>query len=276
MLTITENEYLNLISLSGITDLLHLVKEQVPVSNRAAFTTTVLENSDNCRDFSKPWTEGINAVNEVLKVIPKFKLPSTRRKRIKSSVGHSLDIHEVNNGNLAKAWESTKKTQASNVNMRKNNVTIVINIGCNSGVPTSEKVWSAATALAVAKALILSGRNVEVIAAKRTSKVYNNHKDLLLFFPVKHFKEMLTVEELITPMGDASWFRRYVVPCTDLIDKKRSSRHYGSSESELEIEEQAKEYFHNSLILEFPRTITSKDSALRYIKTLTSFFNGDK
>lgn len=161
----------------------------------------------------KGWSEGVSIARKLIRKFEVPSLPHFRRKRIKSSQGHALDIHAVYRGDLSRAWESSKREQIRNCAMR-GYVNIIIDVGVNSSSDNNKYFWRGACGCILAEALINSGRNVRIIAVDCTSEIadsfiFPDSKKLIVAVVIKKFQECFDINKLFSFTALSGFLRYY-------------------------------------------------------------------
>jgi len=134
-----------------------------------------------------------------------------RRKRRRADMGNSVDIHDVRQGRLDRAWEQTYKVERETPTRRK--VHIVVNLATSAGISCNDALWRGAVALRLHDMLVRRGKHVSMYAGavwrgnyrRRSGREINVYN-----VPIKQSQFMLSREHLAMQVS-ASFSRLYVM-----------------------------------------------------------------
>ncbi len=161
------------------------------------------------------WSEGAKKGLEVLGDIKAPTLPSIKRKRCRGATGHTINMTSVYNGNLDKAWCTTKKQTNLGRKKASGNVNIVIDIAANCNNSAEKFFWRGAVGCVLARALQKSGRNVAIYVAARangialdTSRPGGAYTQTLI--KIKEYGMPIALDFLFASSALAGFFRYYV------------------------------------------------------------------
>jgi len=185
------------------------------------------------------------------------KLEVAKRKKIKGSHGDEIDIHNVYQGNLDKAWTRTKRIEASS---KLHLATLFIEIGDNWSVDYKESLWRAAVAARLVRELENSGKSVKVIVGACTSNTYINcSKETTLSITVKEYGSKLSMERLAA-MTHLGFFRVFGFAAFSAQDKYEVSSGLGSS----------KQLERHNIPLQFKSQVESGSTKMVFIRRSNS------
>ena len=167
--------------------------------------------SGGCKAFQatmgKGHPEGVEAIRKLSRQMAgKIIRPKVmRRKRSRGREGDEIDIHSVYSGNLDRAWSQMKR--APRVGKKK--VTLLVQVGANSGTNASDMFWGPAAALALSEELTKARYAVEIIAVQPADGVFPNlgGRGYVGLIRIKNFNEPININSLsIMTLGG---FHRY-------------------------------------------------------------------
>jgi hypothetical protein len=114
------------------------------------------------------WPEGVEKLEAGLSGLSVPTKPvSTKRRRMRSDQGDSVDMGRVWSGQLDKAWERCERREMRN----SRSVSIVCDVWATWTVPSEVLFWRGAAALKLADLLTQAGYSVEIIAVSASTDV---------------------------------------------------------------------------------------------------------
>lgn len=166
------------------------------------------------------WSDGYKIGMAAIGSFQSPRLPQYKRKRIKSSQGHAIDIHAVMAGNLDRSWEASVKEYTNSLSM-KGHVNILIDISSHGGVSGPQFFWRGAVGCILAKALIESGRHVRIMACDSTTGLGSKacYNVINIVTVIKEFTSMLDMNRLFSMTALAGFYRYYFFKACLLIDE---------------------------------------------------------
>lgn len=152
------------------------------------------------KEVAKPlWEPAMNKQKMISAPINKVaaaRVTKRRRKRIRGDYGNELDIHEVNQGRVDRAWTRTKFVDRE-VHESKH-VTILVNASMSAMVKASSAEWRTAALLQIHDELVRMGKSVEVAVYWSTKGSFRDSGTNINFFyiPVKKAGQSLSRKHL--------------------------------------------------------------------------------
>jgi len=143
---------------------------------------------------------GTNTVNGKVSTVSKSK-----RKRRKGRQGDELDIHQVYNGNLDKAWsESYRVTQDKKHSL----VTLILDIGGNAFENVTDSLWQAAVAYKLVEDFTKAGKSTKIVIAMAGHDPFVGAREKVLTCSInaKNYNERITSSRLAS-MTHLGYFR---------------------------------------------------------------------
>ena len=124
-----------------------------------------------------------------------------RRKRVRGDFGNEVDIHEVRQGRMDRAWTRTKfvdrETQGSK------NVLILLNASMSVMITPNQSEWRSATLMAINDALVKMGKSVSISLMWSSQGVYRDAQaDGELCF---HYAPLKTSDSYMSPKHLATY-----------------------------------------------------------------------
>lgn len=153
------------------------------------------------------WPEGVKRMREALDQMQQIPAPvNTRRRRVWTDQGDSVDIHRVNSGRLDVAWQRCQRRTSSAVRT----VRLMANILDNCNAKASETFWRGAAVLKLADLLTEAGYSVE-IAGAFSSVTYDDRRGnrMLDSITVKAASAPLDVDALAATLCLTGFARVY-------------------------------------------------------------------
>ncbi len=157
----------------------------------------------------KPWTDGIEIVEQMLKDIADEKLPKpySRRRRLRwnDEDGLELDIDRLRSGQPY--WRRAQREASPG----PTTVTILTDISTPSSRPSASILWRGAAAIALTRMLELAGYSVELRAFNHCTDAYPRATDnnVLIDYRVKRADRKLNITSVVNAVS--GWFYRTVV-----------------------------------------------------------------
>lgn len=138
---------------------------------------------DSGADFIKRVENGWPALTESVKqmaneltfkpdVLPPMLTQSMRRKRTRGDTGTDLDIHAVYQGQLDRAWSTTRRDLQ---NVRRRAAHVYLHIGGSGADSAADSRWRAASAYRICEIFQRSGFSVEITVGATADNVYSRH-----------------------------------------------------------------------------------------------------
>lgn len=149
------------------------------------------------------WPAGCKRVIELSNKIRLQPATSIRRKITRGESGEHLDMAEVYQGRLDKAWSSKKRKQPG-----VRSIAIAIQLGDNCGIEANIMYWRGACCLALAKNFMSAGYAVQIVGYTLTRRGYDDVKEYFCeMFPIKQYQDDLNLNTLATAICCAGFFR---------------------------------------------------------------------
>lgn len=145
------------------------------------------------------WPEGLERATRELDKIELPRLPSMRRKRMRGPDGDSLDIHRVNNGDLDRAWHTTKREPR--LVHAGGKITLAVNYTVSAKQLPDEIFWRGALVAFLTDALERTGRRVQIVAHDHVyhfTEKLNSSYELCNSITVKHFHQPMTLDKIMS------------------------------------------------------------------------------
>ena len=196
-------------------DLWHSLIRSRPESENSRWYGT--KNISELRNFVElyGWEEGAKKGLQLLGDIKAPSLPSIKRKRSRGATGHTINMTSVFNGNLDKAWSTTKKVTNSGRKKATGNVNIVIDIAANCNNSAEKFFWRGTVGCVLARALQKSGRNVAIYVCARAHRCAFDYdlpgrEYVQTLIKIKEYGMPLAIDFLFASSALAGFFRYYV------------------------------------------------------------------
>jgi len=206
--------------------------DEVPEQNQGVFNTTVLRINDQpslgwwgvhggCKGVEEAllngWPQGTKKMREALGKVEVPALPTMRRKRTRGASGDFVDIHRVNTGQLATAWDRMERKQS--LSHTRSHVTIAVDLTANGDMSAEQGVWRGVAAMAIADAAQRSGRQVRIIACDGTigNCTQRSCNGLDISVTVKKYTEQIGLDMLAAIVALLGTYRLYffkAITCT--------------------------------------------------------------
>lgn len=123
----------------------------------------------------------------------KDKIKAKRRKPEYRGAGDELDIHRVYQGQLDKAWRTTKIVEHDKSTKY---ITLFVMINGNGTMSCEETLWRAAAACLLYEDLQKAGKTVQIVVGGPSTQVTNSHHSMCVSIVAKRFNEKLSLERL--------------------------------------------------------------------------------
>lgn len=135
----------------------------------------------------------------------------SKRKLKKTNFGDELDIHQVYQGNLERAWRTTERVTQD---QKHNLVTLLVDIGGNWGESADKSLWRAAVVSLAVDELQKAGKTVQVVVGDCGDGSYRKcpYRYLNLSINVKRYNEYLSLPRLAS-MCNLGFFRVFGFAC---------------------------------------------------------------
>lgn len=170
------------------------------------------------------WKDGLEKMQERLKVLHPPAAKDIRRRRIRSDVGDTLDIHRVYAGRFDVAWERRKR-QAS---PGRRVVRILCALAAASYVRPEQLFWRGAVAVILARALEKAGYRVEIVAFEVNKACFDGDGDKTYAWTVtiKRADQSMSLERLALLLAHPSTLRTMMFGARN-SHPVRVRHHYG-------------------------------------------------
>lgn len=209
------------------------------------------------------WSEGVAAMGKV--DMPTVAAARTfKRTRRRGEFGYTIDMDDVRNGNLYRAWTRAERGSATG----PRNVTILANVGCNAGIRAEQLMWRGVAYLVLADALTNAGYNVRVIigtgtAGVNTARTFNTASTCT----VKDFDEPLNIDTLATACAMAG-VKRYLFHRLQYPDTGEQSYGLGYTDDTVlrDAAERDIKVDSNDMLLFAPSSILDRHAALAWVR----------
>lgn len=209
------------------------------------------------------WSEGVAAMGKV--DMPTVAAARTfKRTRRRGEYGYSIDMDDVRNGNLHRAWTRTERGSATG----PRNVTILANVGCNAGVRATQLMWRGVAYLVLADALTNAGYNVRVIIGTGTAGVNAERTfNTCSTCTVKDFDEPLNIDTLATACAMAG-VKRYLFHRLQYPDTGTQSYGLGYTDDSVlrDCAESNIKVDGNDMLMFAPSSILDQRAALAWVR----------
>ena len=149
------------------------------------------------------WGYGMKQVETMTSKIKMPALESVKRKTVRGRNGDNLDIHRVNRGEFDRAWSKRKRMSRAT----KKRFTLTANIGANCDVDSSVLFWRGVATVSLAKALIVAGHAVEIVAFTSNNQLTKENAQMFHTVTVKTFDSPLNLASLVAVICLAGFFR---------------------------------------------------------------------
>lgn len=124
-----------------------------------------------------------------------FRQHKRKRKRVKRDHGNSLDIHEVMQGRVDRAWDGLK-FETREVQANKN-IHLIINCSLNAGITADMAQWRSAAAIAIHDELVRQGKSVAVYMVRTSQNMFEGYSGInTLMVPIKRLGQYMSVEHM--------------------------------------------------------------------------------
>jgi len=204
-----------------------LLKAEPPAQNKELFDAVYTDHSERGARWYGPgnqsakdvldhaaygWDEGYKILKPMIakldvddRVMEELaRVKKRRRRRYRTDHGYEVDIHAVNNGNLAQAWTNMKREMRDGQHKL---VCLMIDITGHSGRNVNDSLWRAAAAVKMVDALIRAGKSVKVLVGGLSTNVYTDwERYTTSTVVVKQYNEPLALERLAA-MAHIGFFR---------------------------------------------------------------------
>lgn len=218
------------------------------------------------------WKEGVAAMTTV--DMPTVAAARTfRRTRRRGEYGYTIDMDDVRNGNLYRAWTRTERGTATG----PRNVTILANVSSSAFVRADQLVWRGVAYLVLADALTNAGYRVRVIIGNGCVGVdMARAYDAVQTCTVKDFDEPLNIDTLASACAMAGvkrWlFHRLCYP-----DRTEQSPGLGRPDDDLLLGqgEANIKVDANDLLLFAPKSILDSESAIAWVRESIAKVTGE-
>lgn len=130
-----------------------------------------------------------------------------RRKRKRGDHGDEVDIHQVYQGRVDRAW--SRAVQRQNLVVGNKLVHLAVNLCAPSYVDFDDALWRGAVTLRVYEALMRMGRSVMVTVHYPCAGIYADGATGIFSVPVKSYNEPMSVSKLAS-MVNVGFMRVYL------------------------------------------------------------------
>lgn len=120
-----------------------------------------------------------------------------RRRRTRGDSGNELDIHQVYQGRMDRAWDRTEVEHVKTVGNRL--VHVIINLSASAFVAHDAGLWRGACALRIYDALVKMGKSVAISVYQSSMKCWTNPgypRDGMLSVRIKNYGEPIREDRL--------------------------------------------------------------------------------
>ena len=163
------------------------------------------------------WPEGLAELRRELDVLSVPRLRNVRRRKARADFGDAVDMQAVYSGNLARAWETTRREAGTQA--KDQHVTVVANLSVACKVRAQDVFWRGAAAMRIVDALLESGRNVQVFAYDyvRGDLMRKPYDESAYAFKVKDYGQHIAPERLAFALCLPAVLRWYIfkVQCSN-------------------------------------------------------------
>lgn len=114
-----------------------------------------------------------------------------KRRRVKRGFGNELDIHQVNQGHIDRAWNATERYVAD---QEHNLITLFIDIGGLWNVDATTTIWNAAVAYKLVDDIEMAGKSVRLLVGGSVSDaIVGSSDNLTTVITVKDYNQSMAV-----------------------------------------------------------------------------------
>lgn len=139
-------------------------------------------------------SDKISVLKKEIGDVPDLGVKEVRRKRVRAGQGDEIDIHQVYQGNIDRAWS---KTERFDFDGTAKLVTLLIDNEDGSWVNANDSLWRAAAACAMYESLIKAGKSVRVVTYGATRRPFTTYqKNMTVTITIKGYSEQLSVRKL--------------------------------------------------------------------------------
>jgi hypothetical protein len=132
----------------------------------------------------------------------------SRRKRRKRDMGNEVDIHEVRQGRLDRAWTRTEKIALPTVGNKL--VHIDINLSAAAGVSLEDMLWRGAVVLRIYDALTKMGKSVSISGYYASYHLWGMDRIGMVSCKIKDYGEPMSTAKLAA-MVHGAFFRTFLM-----------------------------------------------------------------